>query len=157
VNRSGINADVISAALLEIEDRISWDPDVYFARSRELESQAQSIGDELLATRARLCQANMRLRAGDVASAARRIWKIHQWAVEHDARQLTARTHLVWATIHRYLGDAAQSLEQSLLAVELLDETATEFMRIWHHVKLADALALAGSYDAARLRYEQAE
>jgi diguanylate cyclase (GGDEF)-like protein len=157
VNRSGIDADEISAALLEIEDRISWEPDVYFARSRELESRALAIGDELLVTRARLCQANMQLRAGDVASAARRIWKIHQWAVEHDAQQLTARTHLVWATIHRYLGDAAQSLEHSLLAVELLDDSATEFMRIWHQVKLADALALAGSYDAARLRYEQAE
>jgi diguanylate cyclase (GGDEF)-like protein len=157
VNRTGSNAETISAALLEIEDRLSWDPDVYFARSRELESQALAIGDELLVTRARLCQANMRLRAGDVASAARRIWKIHQWAVEHQAGQLTARTHLVWATIHRYLGDAAQSLEHSLLAVELLDDSATEFMRIWHHVKLADALALAGSHDAARLRYEQAE
>ena len=157
MNRSGIDANALSAALLEIEDKISWEPDVYFERSRELESQALAIGDELLAARARLCQANMRLRSGDVASAARRIWKIHQWAVEHDARQLTARTHLVWATIHRYLGDAAQCLEHSLLAVELLDDTATEFMRIWHHVKLADALALAGSYEAARLRYEQAE
>jgi diguanylate cyclase (GGDEF)-like protein len=157
VDRSVINADTLSAALLEIEDRISWEPDVYFERSRELESRAMAIGDELLAARARLCQANMRLRAGDVASAARRIWKIHQWAVEHDAQQLTARTHLVWATIHRYLGDAALCLEHSLLAVELLDGTATEHMRIWHHVKLADALALAGSYDAARLRYEQAE
>jgi diguanylate cyclase (GGDEF)-like protein len=99
----------------------------------------------------------MRLRAGDVASAARRIWKIHQWAVEHDARQLRARTHLVWATIHRYLGDAAQCLEHSVQAVELLDDTATEHMRIWHQVKLADALALGGSHDAARVRMEQAE
>ena len=157
MDRSVIDADVVSAALLALEDNISWDPDDDFWRSRQLEQQALAIGDELLAARARLCQANMRLRAGDVAAAARRIWKVHQWAVEHDARQLRARTHLVWATIHRYLGDAAQCLEHSVQAVELLDDTATEHMRIWHRVKLADALALAGSYDAARSRYQQAE
>ena len=38
----------------------------------------------------------------------------------------------------------------------MLDETATDHMRIWHRAKLADALSLAGSMDAARLRYRQA-
>jgi diguanylate cyclase (GGDEF)-like protein len=157
VDWSVIDPDELSAALLAIEDNISWDPENDFRRSREIEQKALAIGDELLAARARLCQANMRLRAGDVASAARRIWKVHQWAAEHGAQQLRARTHLVWATIHRYLGDAAQCLEHSVQAVELLDDTATQHMRIWHRVKLADALALAGSYEAARGRYQQAE
>ena len=55
--------------------------------------------------------------------------------VEHGARQPQARTHLVWANIHRHLGDAAQCLEHSLLSVELLDDDATPpHMQIWHRV-----------------------
>jgi diguanylate cyclase (GGDEF)-like protein len=144
----------LSAALLEIEDEIHWDAEAMLSRSRTLERQALAIGAELLAARARLCQANMSMRAGDVAGAAAQIWKVHQWSVEHEATRLTARTHLVWATIHRHLGDAAQCLEHSLLAVELLDD-ATPHMQVWHRAKLADALALAGSMDAARQRFEQ--
>ena len=30
-------------------------------------------------------------------------------------------------------------------------------MQVWHRAKLADALAQAGSMDAARMRYRQAE
>src|SRR3712207_4817223 len=99
----------------------------------------------------------MLMRKGEVAAAARRIWKIHQWATEHGDSIVQARTHLVWANIHRHLGDPAQSLEHSLLAVELLDETATDHMRVWHRAKLADALGAAGSMDAARDQYAQCE
>src|SRR3954451_8318873 len=126
-------------------------------RAVHLEREACALGDDLLVARARLAQANLHMRAGDGAEAAQRIWKVHQWAAEHDARRLTARTHLVWANIHRHLGDAAQCLEHSVLSVELLDETATQHMQVWHRAKLADALGLTGSMDAARLRYAQTE
>ena len=43
-------------------------------------------------------------------AAARRIWKIHQWATEHGDSIVQARTHLVWANIHRHLGDPADPL-----------------------------------------------
>jgi diguanylate cyclase (GGDEF)-like protein len=152
-----LDADSLSAALLELEDEINWDAAAMLDRAVWLERQARLLGDELLATRARLAQANLRMRAGDVAGAAQRIWRVHQWAVDHGARQLTARTHLVWSNIHRHLGDAAQCLEHAVLSVELLDETATEHMRIWHRVKLGDALAFSHSIDAARYRFEQAE
>ncbi|MGX6603958.1 diguanylate cyclase [Micromonosporaceae bacterium Da 78-11] len=157
MNGYASTAERLSAALLEIEDQYNWDAAITLERSVELERQALVIGDELLAVRARLCQANMHMRSGDVAGAARRIWKVHQWAVDHDAKQLTARTHLVWANVHRHLGDAAQNLEHSVLAVELLDDTATRHMQVWHRAKLADALGLTGSMDAARLRYAQTE
>ncbi|GAA2650290.1 GGDEF domain-containing protein [Paractinoplanes durhamensis] len=150
-----MNGD-LDAALLELEDAINWDAEAMLEQAGRLERDAQALGDELLVARARLSQANLHMRAGDLPGAARRIWKVHQWAVEHNARQLTARTHLVWANIHRHLGDAAQCLEHSILSVELLDDTATDHMRIWHLAKLADALSLAGSMDAARLRYRQA-
>jgi diguanylate cyclase (GGDEF)-like protein len=157
VDGNAIDAEQLSAALLEIEDRYLWDAADALARSIEYEKQAAAVGDDLLAARARLCQANMLMRNGDVAAAASRIWGIHQWTVDHGARRLQARTHLVWANIHRHLGDAAQCLEHSLLSVELLDDDATAHMQIWHRAKLADALGLAGSMDAARLRYAQTE
>jgi diguanylate cyclase (GGDEF)-like protein len=152
-----IEAERLSAGLLEIEDRFNWEPVPMGARAAEIERDAHVLGDALLATRAQLCQANMRMRAGDIAGAAPEIWKIHDWAVAHGATQLQARTHLVWANVHRHLGDAAQCLEHSVLSVELLDATSTAHMQVWHRAKLADALGLAGSMDAARQRYAQTE
>ena len=140
MNGYASTAERLDAALLEIEDQYQWDAILCLNQSIEIERQAVLLGDELLAARARLCVANMHMRSGDVPGAAARIWKVHQWAVDHDARQLTARTHLVWANIHRHLGDAAQCLEHSVLSVELLDETATSFMQVWHRAKLADSL-----------------
>ena len=150
------NAERLSEALLELEDEIDWDAATMLDQAARLEREAQALGDDLLVARARLSQANLRMRAGDVPGAARGIWKVHQWAVEHDAQQLTARVHLIWANIHRHLGDAAQCLEHAVLSVELLDDTATDHMRIWHRVKLGDALSVSGSCDAARMRYQQA-
>nr|WP_296071185.1 GGDEF domain-containing protein [uncultured Actinoplanes sp.] len=150
------SAERLSAALLELEDEINWDAGPMLDRAIELEQQARDLGDELLVARAELSQANLHMRNGDVTIAAKRIWAVHQWATQNGARQLAARTHLVWSNIHRHLGDAAQCLEHAVLCVELLDETATDFMQIWHRNKLGDALSLSGSIDAARERYQQA-
>ena len=150
-------AERLSAVLLEIEDQFNWDAVAMRESAAEVERQARLIGDDLLVARAQLCQANMQMRTGDIAGAARVVWKIHEWAVDHAARKLQARTHLVWASVHRHLGDAAQCLEHSVLSVELLDQDATAHMQVWHRAKLADALGLTGSMDAARLRYEQTE
>lgn len=74
-------AEALSAALLAIEDERSWDAEAELARSLEIERAAAGLGDGLLVARAQLCQANMRLRSGDVAGAAEQIWRVHQWAV----------------------------------------------------------------------------
>jgi diguanylate cyclase (GGDEF)-like protein len=157
VNQGVIDAEQLSAALLAIEDEYLWDAVAALAAATEAENRAVELGDDLLLYRARLCVANMLMRSGDLAGAARLIWKVQQWAAENDATQLRSRAHLVWANIHRLLGDAAQCLEHSVLSVELLDESATTHMQIWHRAKLADALGLTGSMDAARLRYAQTE
>lgn len=156
-DRDVLDAEWLDAALLELEDDIHWDAVPMLERAERYECLAHLLGDDMLVARAQLSQANMRMRSGDVAEAAQRIWHIHQWAVDNDARKLTARTHLIWSAIHRHLGDAAQSLEHAVLSVELLDDTATGHMQIWHRAKLADALAFAGSMDAARERFDQAE
>jgi diguanylate cyclase (GGDEF)-like protein len=157
VNRRVIDTEQLSAALLAIEDEYLWDAVAALATATEIEQQADRLGDDMLLHRARLCVANMQMRSGDLAGAARLMWTIQQWAVDHNATQLCARIHLVWANIHRLLGDAAQCLEHSVLSVELLDEHATTHMQIWHRAKLADALGLTGSMDAARMRYAQTE
>ena len=151
------DAERLSAALLAIEDEIVWDADAILDAATELERRAVELGDETLVSRARLCQTNMLMRKGDTRGAARQIFDLHEWAVEHHESRLHARVHLVWATIHRLLGDAAKCLEHSLSSVELLDETATPHMQVWHLAKLADALGFADSSEAARLRYAQAE
>ncbi|MEU4618368.1 diguanylate cyclase [Actinoplanes sp. NPDC023801] len=152
-----ISAEVLSAELLEIEDERSWDARAELARALRIEEDARVLGDQLLIFRARLCQANMRLRSGDIAGAVEHMWRVHEWAVANDARVLMARTHLIWAAIHQNLGDSEQALEHALLSVELLDDESTTHMHIWHRTKLADALWAAGSMEAARLRYAQAE
>jgi diguanylate cyclase (GGDEF)-like protein len=157
VEQGVIDVERLSAALLAIEDAYIWDAAAALTTATRLEAQAVRLGDDLLIHRARLCIANMLMRSGDLPGAARLVWKIQEWAEQHDATQLRARTHLVWANIHRLLGDAAQCLEHSVRSVELLDEHATTHMQIWHRAKLADALGLTGSIEAARLRYAQTE
>ena len=147
----------LSAAVLAIEDELFWDALDALDTATRVEAEAAELGDELLVQRARLCRINAMMRTGDLAGAARGIWGVHRWAVDHDATELRARSHFVWANIHRLLGDAAQCLEHSVLSVELLDDDATPFMHIWHRAKLADALGAMGSMDAAREKYAQTE
>ncbi|GAB1643651.1 diguanylate cyclase [Krasilnikovia sp. MM14-A1259] len=154
---SAICAEQLSAALLAIEDCILWNAEADLALSTDLERQAAELGDDTLVARARLCRTNMLMRTGDVAGAARQIYDSYEWAMAHDDRRLQARTHLIWANIHRLLGDFAKCLEHSLSSVELLDDTATAHMQVWHRAKLADALGINGAMDAARPRYHQAE
>jgi diguanylate cyclase (GGDEF)-like protein len=157
MDRRESDAERLSATLTDIEDQYLWDADACLVTAIDIERQALALDDERLATRARLCQANMQMRKGEIAVAARRIWKIHQWATDREDDMLRARTHLIWANVHRHLGDAARALEHSVRAVELLDASATPHMQVWHRAKLADALGYAGSMAAARLRYAQAE
>jgi diguanylate cyclase (GGDEF)-like protein len=157
VNELAIKAEELSAALLSIEDERSWNASAELRNALALEQDALAIGDESLVARAQLIQANMRLRSGDVAAASEQIAQVYQWASAHDDHRLMARTHLVWSYIHGHLSDAEQALEHAVRAVELLDASATTHMHIWHRTKLADALWAAGSMDAARVRYQQAE
>ncbi|MEV6487981.1 GGDEF domain-containing protein [Actinoplanes sp. NPDC051633] len=157
MTQHALDAAQLSAALLAIEDALLWDALDALETTARLEEQAAELGDELLVHRARLCHLNMMMRTGDLAGAARRIAAVHRWALDHHATQLLSRSHAVWANIHRLLGDAAQCLEHSLAAVELLDETSTPFMQIWHRAKLADALGVTGSMEDARRRYAQTE
>jgi diguanylate cyclase (GGDEF)-like protein len=147
----------LSAELVAVEDRFVWDVHATVRIAERLEREAALLGDEELVVRAQVVQANMWLRRGDVADAARRLWQIDEWARGNDRRMVRARVHLVLAAVHRHLGDQAACLEHAVRAVEYLDETASVHARVWHRAKLADALADVGSMDAARTRFGQAE
>ncbi|GAB1693391.1 diguanylate cyclase [Krasilnikovia sp. M28-CT-15] len=153
----GMSADELSAALLALEDQVVTHIGDCYAAAVELERLAEPLGDEGLLARARLCAAGMRLRIGDVATATRQIYAIHEWAAQHGDRRLQARTHNACAHAHRLAGDSAKRLEHALSAVELLDDTATPFMQVLHRLGLAEALALNGAIEAARPRFRQAE
>ncbi|BFU46574.1 diguanylate cyclase [Krasilnikovia sp. MM14-A1004] len=152
-----LSAEELSAALLELEERVVDDAEAGYATASRIEQQALEIGDEGLRMRARLSRTAMGVRIGNLAGTARKLQEIREWAVRHDDRLLQARTHLISSVIERMVGDAAKSLEHALSAVELLDESATAYTQINHRTKLADALALTGAMDAARQRYRQVE
>lgn len=139
------------------EESYPWDIAAITGASIRAEREAIARGADEVIMRARLITAKMRLRQGDVASASRTAWQINSWAVEHYCRPVRCRTHLVLAWCYYVLGDPAACLEHAVLAVEHTDEHESSHARITHLVKLADALWLNGSYDAARERYRQAE
>ncbi|MFC4068902.1 tetratricopeptide repeat-containing diguanylate cyclase [Actinoplanes subglobosus] len=157
VDGCAVEAGTLAAALLTAEDQFVTDAVAELAVAVDLEHRAAALGDEVLLRRARLHRAGMSLRTGAFTGAAREIYDVQHWAALHGERLLEARAHGLCALVQRLAGDAAASLEHSLSAVELLDDTATEFMQIWFHTRLADALADTGAIDAARPRYRQAE
>ncbi|GAB1642124.1 diguanylate cyclase [Krasilnikovia sp. MM14-A1259] len=152
-----MSAAELAAALVALEDQIVLNIEACHAAAVDLERHAAALGDEGLLVRARLCAAGMLLRTGDIGTAARQIHAIHEWAVVHGDRRLQARTHMACGNVQRLAGDSAKLLEHSLSAVELLDETASAYMQVAHRLRLAEALALNGTVDAARPRFRQAE
>ena len=96
-------------------------------------------------------------RLGETRRAVRILWAAHGWATERDCRPVLARSHLLLSRTHHNLGDMSACLEHAVSAVEYLGEDAPPDRRAHYVAKLADALGWAGSFDAARERYRQAE
>ena len=147
----------LAGELDELENHEGHDVQVILARATAAAEAADRCGDEVLGHRARLVQADMRRREGDVGHAARTFLATHRWAEQNDCRPLRARSHFHLALTYHYLGDHAASLEHALGAVQLLDDAEPHGLRIIHLIRLANSLAEAGSTDAARDRYRQAE
>jgi diguanylate cyclase (GGDEF)-like protein len=147
----------LAAALDDLENYAGHDIDAIHARAVSLEQEAADLGDGVLEMRARLVRADMSQRDGEVGPAARTFLEIHQWAEANGSPALRARCHYHLALTHHYLGDQAASLEHAVAAVELLDGGTPPGVRIIHLVRLANSLAEAGSVDAGRERYLQAE
>ncbi len=147
----------LAAELDDLENHDSHDVDAILERATIAEAAADLQGDIVLAHRARLVQADMRRREGEIGLAARIFLATRHWAEEHDCRPLLARSHFHLALTFHYFGDEAASLEHALGAVELLEDSAPPGLRIIYLIRLANSLAETGSTEAARDRYRQAE
>jgi diguanylate cyclase (GGDEF)-like protein len=147
----------LEVELDDLENHEGHDVDALLARASAAAEAADRLGETVLGHRARLVQADMRRRAGDVGHAARTFLATRLWAELNSCRPLLARSHFHLALTFHYLGDHAASLEHALGAVELLDDDAPHGLRIIYLIRLANSLAEAGSTDAARDRYRQAE
>ncbi len=150
-------ASTLERHLVALETYQGHDIEANLAAAVALEQDAERLGEAVRVRRARLVRADMEQRQGKVAEAARTFLEVHRWAEVNDCPALRARSHFHLALTHHYLGDESGSLEHAVASVELLGEDAPPQLRILHLIRLANALAGAGSMDAARLRYAQAE
>ena len=147
----------LSALLDDLEFHRAFDVEDRLARAVRLQPEAAAAGATDLQMRARLVESDMRLRIGQATQAAHLATEVNRWAREHGPPPLLARSHLILSSIFESIGDSASCLDNALRALELLDDDAPERTRGNFLVRLADALSVIGSFDAARQRYREAE
>jgi two-component system, cell cycle response regulator len=146
-------ADDLSRVVAELENVSRFDHGDLEQDAADAARTARKLGLAELERRARLVQADLLRRRGNVAQAARQIQEIQGWATAHDSQQLLARTHFVLTAVFQELGDVSLALEHAVRAVELLAEDAGPEARIDHLARLADCLGLSRDV-AARDRYD---
>ncbi|GGQ79811.1 tetratricopeptide repeat-containing diguanylate cyclase [Couchioplanes azureus] len=160
MTRSGTGVPLDPARMAQILDEYEdlADFDVAEAQSAALviEQAAQEAGEDELRWRARLLRADMVERRGELASAAKTIVEVLEWAQVSGCTRVRSRAHRVLARLYRAMGDPAANLEHMIQCVDALDATTPVSGRIACLIKLADAYAETGSMPAARDRYEQA-
>ena len=157
----GKSTDVSRAELSRVLDELEFhralDVQLRLDRAVVVQREASELGSTLLTMRARLVEADMRLRLGDVTAAAHLATEVNNWARAHRAKPLLARSHLILSSIFESVGDAASCLDHAVSALEHLDPDAPPRTRGNFLVELGDALSVNGSFDAARERYREAE
>jgi diguanylate cyclase (GGDEF)-like protein len=146
----------IAVVLDDLEFNRNFAIDARLEQAIQVERQAAAAGAIELQMRARLVQADMLLRTGQ-AAGAHLAMEVNNWAREHGPQSLLARSHLVLSSVFDSIGDSASCLDHALRALELLDRDAPLRSRGNFLLRLADALAVASSFDAARQRYREAE
>ncbi|GAA1616502.1 tetratricopeptide repeat-containing diguanylate cyclase [Actinoplanes couchii] len=147
----------IAAEIQSLEYRFGGDGDHVLTRATDLAEQARARGEHPLYLWARLLEANMLRRGGELATAAAICSEANAWAQARQHRPLLARSHQQLSIVHGNLGDIAAGLEHAVRAVEALDDDASPRARGVILLRLADVLAEGGSPDAARTRYGHAE
>jgi two-component system cell cycle response regulator len=143
----------LAAAVAELENISRFDHGNLQEPAERAATTARTLGLAELEQRARLVQADLLRRRGEVAEGGRRVQEIHRWGVDHGAQRLLARSHFVLAAVFQELGDLSVALENAVRAVELLAEDAAPEARIDHLARLADCLGLSGD-PTARDRYD---
>lgn len=141
------DAAALDDVLLGMEiDRTSEDPLV----AAQVQEQALLLGRDDLEARARLVIADASMRAGDLASAAPVLDQVNRWAADNGQAHVLARSHLLLAYQHFYVGDMTEARRHGVLSVEYLPEDAPPLLRGAHLVVLAMTLETAIGNDATR-------
>ena len=115
------------------------------------------MGDSVALMRARLVVGDMLQRLGDVTESVRLTIGVNAWASENGPTTLLARSHLVLSALMENAGDVSGALDHAVRAMDVLDETTPARDRGNYLLRLADALALNGSIEQSRARYDEAE
>ena len=147
----------LSELLDDLEYHRAFDVDARLERAIRVEREAVAAGAIDQQMRARLVQADMRLRTGQATTAALVATEVNRWARENGPPFLLARSHLILSSIFESVGDSSSCLDHALRALELLGDDTPPRTRGNFMLRLADALSVAGSFDAARQRYREAE
>jgi hypothetical protein len=113
----------LSTLLDDLEYHRATDVQARLVGARLAEAEARQVDATDLAMRARPVQADMLESQGDWPPAAAIAMDANHWARDNGQTLLLARSHVVLAAIFDGIGDSAACLENSLLAVELSDES----------------------------------
>ncbi|WP_369139614.1 GGDEF domain-containing protein [Modestobacter versicolor] len=148
------DAALLGVTVDELERLSRFDSDRAGEQADRAVAAAAHLGLAELELRARLVQAEVVRRRGDVAAAGRVAQEVRRWAADHDSRHLLARSHFLLAAVYQELGDLSVALEHAVQAVDLLGEDAHPALRIDHVARMADCLGLQGDL-GARERYTE--
>src|SRR4051812_31806308 len=150
-----ITSTALVAEIAELESLPRFDRDGAGERAQRAATRARELGLTELELRAQLVRAEVFQRRGELAAGGRLAQEVQQWASDHDARHLLARSHYVLQNVFLDLGDLSLALEHSVRAVELMDADAPAHLRFDHLGRLADCLGLNGDIVGVRERYPQ--
>src|SRR3954454_17689050 len=156
---AGDDAPLASAALAaeiaELESLPRFDRDGAGERAQHAATRARELGLTELELRAQLVRAEVFQRRGELAAGGRLAQEVQQWASDHDARHLLARSHYVLQNVFLDLADLSLALVNSVRAPERMDAATPAALRFDHLGRLADCLGLNGDIEAARERHPQ--
>ena len=147
----------LSGVLDALEFHRASDVDRRLSGATLAEREAAVLHAPDLEMRARLVRADMLHRTGHPTEAGALATEVNGWARQHGPQSLLARSHLVLASVFESIGDAAACLDHALRAVEALDADSDPRTQGNFLTRLADAFAVAESFDAARQRYREAQ
>ncbi|MEV1287628.1 tetratricopeptide repeat-containing diguanylate cyclase [Micromonospora sp. NPDC049679] len=149
-------AEALSAALLAMEAIPAAEFRTVASPAQHAERLAAELGRTDLQMRARLIQADVLIREGDIAGSGRVGHEVHAWAVEHGDPYVVARSHFHLAGFFRHVGDLADALGHAVQCVAHTSDDVPPEIRARHLSTLAVTLHENGSAEEGARRFQEA-
>ncbi|MEV6488048.1 GGDEF domain-containing protein [Actinoplanes sp. NPDC051633] len=145
----------LHALLCDLESRPMSQFRTLPAPAAEAERQAERLGDDELACRARLLSVSALLREGRSEDGGRLAHRVLAWAELHGSPFLLARTHRELGIFYRQVGDMSAALTHAVQCVANLTDDVDPVIRARHLLSLATALDETGSKDESARRFQE--